>query len=91
MNLAEYVDSKVDLFGIAENAMAGAILRCGQNSHVYIDGLREWNDNELHCAFEITGLLVEEGDDADSIDDGTAMHGIGRHYVVKNATRERLS
>jgi hypothetical protein len=51
---------------------------------VYISGLDRWADNDLSAAFEVTGTLVVEtgADDPD---------GIGRHYVVKDATWERIS
>ncbi|MEV4130518.1 hypothetical protein [Nocardia sp. NPDC049707] len=92
MNLEEYVNSTVTLYGIAEDAMAGPILVCGPSSHVYIEGLREWDDGDLYSAFAVTGMLVEEGDNADLVaEDGSSAHGIGRHYVVKNATWERIT
>jgi hypothetical protein len=92
MNLADYVNDKATLFGIAENAAAGAAIRCGATSHVYIDGLSEWDDSEQYAAFEVTGTLVEEGSEADlQTGEGPVIHGIGKHYVMKNATWERIS
>ncbi|WP_406265608.1 hypothetical protein OH799_18625 [Nocardia sp. NBC_00881] len=92
MDLADYVDDTATLFGIAENAAAGAVLRCGAASHVYIDGLSKWDDSEQYAAFELTGNLVEEGGDADlQTDEDTVIHGIGRRYVMKNATWEWIS
>jgi hypothetical protein len=55
MDLADYVDDTATLFGIAENAAHGAILRCGGDAHIYIDGLSEWDDSEQYAAFEVTG------------------------------------
>ncbi|MFD0363444.1 hypothetical protein ACFQZZ_18510 [Nocardia sp. GCM10030253] len=92
MDLEQYVNSTVTLYGLAEDAMAGAILLCGPSSHVYIDGLQEWSDSDRYSAFEVTGMLVKEGDDADLVsDDGSVAHGIGEHYVMKNPTWERIS
>ncbi|MEV0295418.1 hypothetical protein [Nocardia sp. NPDC050710] len=92
MDLADYVDDTATLFGLAENAAAGAILRCGPNTHVYIGGLPRWADDELDAAFEVTGHLVAEGDDADlRASDGRPRHGLGRHYVLKDATWERIT
>ncbi|WP_063126467.1 hypothetical protein [Nocardia fusca] len=92
MDLADYVDDTATLFGIAENAAHGAILRCGGDAHIYIDGLSVWDDSEQYAAFEVTGTLVEEGRDADlRTGEGAVVHGIGRRYVMKNATWERIS
>ena len=92
MNLEEYLDGPVTLFGIAENAMGGAAVMCGPRSLVYIDGLHAWNDTDLAAAIEVSGTLVARGDDADLRGpDGTVLHGIGRHYVVREATWERVS
>lgn len=92
MDLADYVDDTATLFGIAENAAAGAVLRCGAFAHVYIDGLPEWDDSDLHAAFEVTGTLVEEGsEDRRGTGDGTLIHSLGKHYVMRNATWERVS
>ncbi|UAK34559.1 hypothetical protein K8O92_12370 [Nocardia asteroides] len=92
MDLADYVDQPAILFGIAENAAAGAVLRCGEASHVYIDGLSQWDDSDQYAAFEVTGTLLEEGsDDHLRAGEGPVIHGIGRHYVIKNATWERIS
>lgn len=92
MDLADYVDDTVDLYGIADNAAAGAILRCGTSSHVYIDGLSRWSDSERYRAFEVTGTLVREGDAAGlRAADGAVTHGLGEHYVVKNARWNPIS
>jgi hypothetical protein len=92
MDFADYVNATVILYGIADNAMAGAVLRCGPSSHVYIDGLSQWSDSERYTALEVTGTLIEEGSDLGlRADDGTVMHGIGKHYVVKNATWKPIS
>lgn len=92
MDLADCVNSTVILYGIADNAMAGAILRCGPSSHVYIDGLSQWNDSERYSAFEVTGTLAEESGDVEiGAGEGSVSHGLGRHYVVKNAAWERVS
>ncbi|WP_280362678.1 hypothetical protein [Nocardia wallacei] len=90
MNLEEYLNTPVTLYGIAENSMAGAVLVCGPDSHVFIDGLAEWSEDEKLRAIELDGLLVREGDDADLEPDeaGIVSHGIGSHYVVKEATWE---
>jgi hypothetical protein len=87
MDFANYVNATVTLYGIADNGAAGAVLRCGPSSHVYIDGLPEWGDSERYSALVVTGTLIEEGSDLSRrTDDGTIMHGISKHYVVKNAT-----
>jgi hypothetical protein len=91
LDLADYIGETAILFGIAENAATGAVIRCGTTSHVYVDGLSRWEHGEQHAAFEITGILVEEGSDADlNTDQESAVHGIGKHYVMKNATWERI-
>lgn len=91
MDLADYVDDVATLFGIAENAAAGAVLRCGANSHVYIDGISVWDDSDQGAAFEVTGTLVEEGSEVDLLGgEGAVVHGIGRRFVMKNATWERI-
>ncbi|MFE9575195.1 hypothetical protein ACFYO1_02320 [Nocardia sp. NPDC006044] len=92
MDLDDYVNKLATLFGIAENTAGGAILRCGVDSHVYIEGLSEWDEIDQYAAFEVTGTLVEEGCDADlRTDEGAVLHGLGRHYVLKRAIWERIS
>ncbi|MFI5714263.1 hypothetical protein [Nocardia sp. NPDC051750] len=92
MNFEEYLDGPVTLFGVAENSMNGAMLLCGARSVVYIDGLREWDAADVTKMFELSGTLVTEGDDDElHTADGAVGHGIGRHYVVKEASWERLS
>ncbi|NUS44857.1 MAG: hypothetical protein HOQ24_14360 [Mycobacteriaceae bacterium] len=92
MDFSDDIGRTVILYGIAENDGAGAILRCGPDSHVYIDGLAEWSDSDVHNAFEVTGTLVERGSDADlQVNDNTVAHGVGRHFAVRNATRHRLT
>lgn len=92
MDLADCVNATVTLYGIADNAMAGAVLRCDPSSHVYIDGLSQWSYSQRYTALEITGTLIEEGSDRGlNADDGTVMHGIGKHYALKNAAWKRIS
>ncbi|BCK56986.1 hypothetical protein [Nocardia wallacei] len=92
MNFEAYLDRPVTLFGIAQNSMTGAVLLCGSRSVVYIEGVREWSDTDVSKTFEVSGTLVAAGDDADLYSpEGAIKHGIGRHYVVKDATVERLS
>ncbi len=92
MDLADFVNAPITLYGIADNATAGAVLRCGPSSDVYIDGLAHWDEGELYTALEVTGTLIEEpGDLGAQADDGTVAHGIDRHYVVKNATWKHIS
>jgi hypothetical protein len=80
MDFADYINATVTLYGIADDAMTGAVLRCGPSSHVYIDGLSQWRDNERYTALEVTGTLVEDGSDLGlRPDDGTVVHGIGQH------------
>lgn len=88
MNLDEYINGNVILYGLADNAMAGAVLVCGPNSQVYIEGLGEWTEEDRFSAIRVTGLLVVEGDDADLGNAEAPVHGIGRHYVVKDAQWE---
>lgn len=91
MDLSEYVDDVATLYGIAENAASGAVLRCGADAHFYIDGLSRWDDGEQFAAFEVTGALVVEGSDADlHTAEGGIRHGIGKRYVMKNAVWERI-
>ena len=87
MNLDESVNSEVDLFGLAENAMSGAVVLCGPGAHVYIDGLREWPDEHLYQAVRVSGTLVEEGEDVDSTSP-EAVHALGRHFVIKDPSWE---
>jgi hypothetical protein len=92
MDFADYINTTVILYGISDNAAAGAVLRCGPTSHVYIDGLSQWSDNERYTALEVTGTLTEKGSDLDlRADDQTVMHGIGKHYAVENATWRPVS
>ncbi|WP_280379937.1 hypothetical protein [Nocardia wallacei] len=93
MNFEEYLDTPVTLYGIAENSMAGAVLVCGPDAHVFIEGVTEWGEDVRLKAIELDGVLTSEGDDADLEPDetGIARHGIGRHYVVKDATWEVIS
>jgi hypothetical protein len=90
MNLDDYVNDTVTLFGIAENRPAGAVLLCGARLYVYIEDLRQWSDSELHEAFEVTGTLVAEGSDDDLRGAGN-QHGFGKRYVVKHGTREQIT
>ncbi|MBF6168609.1 hypothetical protein IU486_28240 [Streptomyces gardneri] len=89
MDFADYLDEEVVLYGIAENAMAGAVLRCGRNTHVYLDGLPQWDESDHHGAFEVTGVLAVEGDDTEAFGENRTTHRLGRHYVLKNPTWER--
>ncbi|MGW6334119.1 hypothetical protein [Nocardia rhamnosiphila] len=89
MDLADYLNEEVVLYGMAENAMAGAVLRCGTNSYVYIDGLARWADTEKYGAFEVTGVLGEEVDTTPDIPAHLA-HARERYYVVKNPVWKRI-
>ncbi|MBF6174209.1 hypothetical protein [Nocardia blacklockiae] len=92
MNFEEFLDEPVTLYGVAQNSTFGAILQCGPNSVVYVEGVSEWEAADESKMIELSGTLVAAGDDADLHgDDGTVKHGIGRHYVVREATWERLS
>ncbi|RMI29521.1 hypothetical protein [Nocardia stercoris] len=87
LDLADYVGRPVLLLGVADNLLAGAILVCGRNSHVYIDGLDRWPEEQCNRPFEVTGVLAERDSDADLRGpDGRPRQGIGRHYVVRDAT-----
>ncbi|MFB8006017.1 hypothetical protein [Nocardia sp. NPDC056000] len=88
MNLDEFLNDTVTLFGLADNAMFGAVVVCGPNSHVYVEGLHEWSDDDRFKSVEITGVLVLEGDDMDLDSEEIPVHGLGRHYVVKDAQWE---
>lgn len=92
MDLEQYLDGPVTLFGVAQNSMNGPILMCGARSIVYIDGLQEWDPADVSKMFELSGTLVAEGDDSElRTAEGTIGHGVGRHYVVKEPSWERLT
>jgi len=91
MNFEEYLNYEVTLYGRAENSVYGPVLVCGPRSMVYIDGLPEWDAADVGGVAEVTGTLAAEGNDADlRAPDGSAMHGVGRRYIVKNASWEIL-
>ncbi|MQY25465.1 hypothetical protein [Nocardia aurantia] len=91
MDLEQYLNEPVTLFGVADNVDAGAVLWCGPRDLVYIAGLSEWPTGDVNSGFEVSGVLIAEGDDADLRNEsGEAMHGVGRRYLVRDATWERI-
>ncbi|MCU1640797.1 MAG: hypothetical protein JWN03_1072 [Nocardia sp.] len=90
MNFEDYLNEEVTLFGIAENSIYGAIVMCGPRSLVYVDGLQEWGEVEDKTV-KITGIVVAEGDDGDLRTEEGVKHGVGRRYILKDATWKRLN
>ncbi len=92
MDLSEYVGRPIILCGLANNARAGAILVCGPNSHVYIEGVAIWPDEHVNRAFEVRGVLAEAGSSADlrSPDGRRHRQGVGRYYIVREPTVELI-
>lgn len=92
MDLADYLNAPVTLYGIADNAAAGAVLRCGPTAHVYIDGLSRWSEDERYGTFEVVGTLIEVDGRHHRPAAGTPVtHSLDPHYMVTNATWTSLS
>lgn len=90
MDLAGHIGQQLTLFGVADNAMAGAVLRCGPDTHVYIDRLTTWSDVDLYAAFEVTGTLIEAGTDVMAEPADFLVARLGRHYVLTDPQCRRL-
>lgn len=82
------VAKKVTVTGIARNAMLGAVVVRDGGRPIYIDGLAEWDDNELGKRVEVSGVLVQRKLAPDPVvsQDGGISHGMaGNADVIEDA------
>lgn len=84
------LNQQIIITGIAENAKLGAVvsLEDDDDTIVYIDGLREWDESMLHQTIVVAGILRSRKLAPDPVmAEGHISHGIfGESLVLENPT-----
>ena len=93
-NPSEYLNEKVILKGVAENAKAGAVVVLSDGASVYIDKLESWDEQWFKKRIKVTGILRKKKLAPDPVmnEKGEWTAGMpGMATVLEEATWEEVS
>lgn len=85
------VGTKTTITGPARNAMAGAVIRAGDGTPVYIAGVERWDSETEGRMISVTGMLREYRGDTVVNAAGERSHGIpDNRFVLEEPTWARV-
>jgi hypothetical protein len=83
---------QVTINGCARDAAMGAVVLTEDRTPIYVDGLREWDEDIEGEDIEATGILRRRSLAPDPVvdEDGAVSHGAeGTNYVLEGASWNR--
>lgn len=87
------LDQEVTVSGCARDAFMGAVVLTEDRTPIYVDGLREWDEDIEGEDIQATGVLRRRSLAPDPVvdEDGAVSHGAeGTNYVLEGASWDRV-
>ena len=86
------LDQEITVSGCARDAFMGAVVLTEDRTPIYVDGLREWDEEIEGEDIQATGVLRRRSLAPDPVvdEDGSVSHGAqGTNYVLEGASWSR--